>query len=140
MFKTNCSCTGEEQTTVFVRPETCGDNFHTHHNHNTRNEEVACSSDDCHECTEHPKSCGCESPQIFFFKLKDKIIDDEINFVAAVSELQLSVASKDLLYSNSEPVAGFEVSDPYSDPPPKITSSLDFLISIRQLKIPSLAS
>ena len=80
MYKSLCACTGEEQTSVFVRPETCEDDFHQHHKHDMQNEEAVCSAQECHECTSHTNCCGCDSPEIFFFKLKDKVVNEDAKF------------------------------------------------------------
>lgn len=138
MFKSICACTGEEQTSVFVRPETCEDNFHQHHTHDAQKEEIACSAHECHECTSHTNSCGCDSPEIFFFKLKDKVVKEAIKFTA-VQPTILTVNFTDILdILNETEEQELEVEE-YNSPPPNVISSLEFLIQIQQLKIPSLA-
>ncbi len=139
MYKINCSCTGEEQISVFVRPATCEETFHQHHKHDKANNEISSSEHECHECLDHTNHCGCNSPEIYFFKLKDKAVDDEVKFVAQVTEINLNTTVIDLLFSILELELEIAVDTPYNDPPSKITSSLDFLISINQLKIPALA-
>lgn len=138
MYKTKCSCTGKNQTTVFVRPESCEDVYHKHHKHDDTNSEVVCSSHDCHECSSHTKDCGCDSPEHFFFKLKDKAVDDEVKFVST-PVLEISIVSLEILAELW--IETDDVNDDYLyvDPPLSITSSLDFLIQIQQLKIPALA-
>lgn len=138
MYKTNCSCIGEEQTSVFVKPDSCEDDFHKHHKHNENNSEIACSEHQCHDCNDHEKECGCETPEFFFFKLKEKAVDDEAKFIWVVAPV-ISIASIDILMDYSIENDKLEDEVFYADPPPKITSPLDFLISIQQLKIPSLA-
>ena len=139
MYKTSCSCTGKEQTSVFVKPDTCEDNFHEHHKHDSHENEIVCSAHECHECTSHTEACGCDSPEVFFFKLKDQAVDEEVKFVSLVTEIELFISSVDLLNNIIDTKTEIDVNTPYIDPPPKITSSLDFLIHIQQLKIPSLA-
>lgn len=138
MYKTKCSCTGENQTTVFVRPETCEDVYYNHHKHDDANNEVSCCSQDCHECSSHTKDCGCDSPEHFFFKLKDKAVDDEVKFVSTPA-LEISIVSSelfaDLLIETDDENDDYL----YVDPPLGISSSLDFLVQIQQLKIPVLA-
>lgn len=138
IYKTSCSCTDTEQVSIFVQPNTCGKTFHQHHKHDRVENEIACTAHECHECESHIKSCGCDSPQIFFFKLNDKAVDGEVNFVN-VQILEIFMPSADifqrLLAHNSGSINHLV----YADPPPKSTRSLDFLIQIQQLKIPSLA-
>ena len=138
LYSSICACTGEKQTSVFLKPETCETNFHQHHEHNLSGKEIACSEEECHECTSHTKACGCESPVVFFFKLEDKATNEKIRFVT------LQVLSVNLLNTGSfEPVLltpeDKDNANNCSDPPPLSYSSLDFLIRIQQLKIPSLA-
>ena len=141
LYKSYCSCSGDNYTSIIVKPSTCETEFHQHHQHDQENNEIACDEEACHEChvcEDHPNSCGCDSPESIFLKLKDKAVDDEIKFVA-VQPVELKVSSSELLEEltiNSEDnIPGFF----YADPPPKISSSLDFLIRIQKLKIPSLA-
>jgi len=138
MYKSNCSCTGDEQTTVFVRPETCGEEFHKYHKHDETNNEILCCEHECHDCYAHTKSCGCDSPEFYFFKLKDKAVDEEVKFVVVQSH-EIIIASSDILENLCDDKNDESYRIYYSDPPPKLTSSLEFLINIQQLKIPSLA-
>ncbi|WP_321373719.1 hypothetical protein [uncultured Draconibacterium sp.] len=142
VYKSHCTCSGEEYTSIIIKPATCETEFHQHHKHDQENNEIVCAEEDCHEChaceEDHCNSCGCESPKSIFLKLKDKAVDDEIKFVAT-QPVVLKVFSSELLEElniNSED----NITDwLYTDPPPKISSSLDFLIQIQKLKIPSLA-
>ena len=138
LFKSSCSCTGNEQTTVFVKPETCEDNFHSHHKHDKKESEISCSELDCHECTTHEEDCGCETPEMFFFKLKDNAIDEEVKFVA-VKKVELFIAKIQLFEKDTIDDIDKYLPLFYTDPPPKISSSLEFLIQIHKLKIPGLA-
>uniref|UniRef100_UPI0032168ABA hypothetical protein n=1 Tax=uncultured Draconibacterium sp. TaxID=1573823 RepID=UPI0032168ABA len=146
VFKTNCSCSGLEQTSVFIRPETCEDTFHRHHKHDDNQNEIQssaeechdCSSHECHDCAVHIQSCGCDSPEIFFFKLKDKVTNNDLAFIH-VQSINLFVASADI-FTGLKTINNYDFEvNYYIDPPPQINTSLDFLIQINQLKIPSLA-
>lgn len=139
LYKTNCTCTGEEQVSMFVTPESCETEFHQHHKHSKYDEtEVSCSADECHECTPHADNCGCESPEFFFFKLKDKAIDEEVKFIK-VQPVMIVVADVDIFSGYTDDLIVLEEETKYIDPPPKLSSSLEFLIHIQQLKIPTLA-
>jgi len=138
LYKSSCSCTGEEHSSVFVRPTTCEEEFHKHHKHNENNEEESCTEEECHECSEHTKSCGCDNPQIFFIKLADKAIDDEAKFIVTEPAI-LNISFTDILKEMALTLSDAE-DEPFAEKPPlRITSSLDFLIHIQQLKIPSLS-
>ncbi|MFV0591848.1 MAG: hypothetical protein ACK5M7_10730 [Draconibacterium sp.] len=141
LYSSTCSCSGEKYTSVFVRPDTCETSFHKHHKHGTEGIEQACSAGECHDCNAsenlHDK-CGCDSPEIFFFKLKDKANNDDVKFMpAAMPYIQVFTGEiPDELLSDSEAVKSeFEI----HSPPDKVITSFDFLISIQQIKIPSLA-
>ncbi|WP_297091987.1 hypothetical protein [uncultured Draconibacterium sp.] len=141
LYKSHCSCSGKEYTSIIIKPATCETEFHNHHKHDNLNNEIACSGNECHECHScdgHADSCGCDSPESFFIKLKDKAIDEEVKFVST-QPIELEIAStslfEKLISIDNQP----ENQKFYSDPPPLITSSFDFLIEIHRLKIPSLA-
>ncbi|WP_346860399.1 hypothetical protein [uncultured Draconibacterium sp.] len=138
IYKSSCSCTGEEQTSVFVRPETCETTYHQHHQHDQQEKEISCSAHECHECSDHTHDCGCETPQQFFFKLKDKAIDDEVHFIG-VQSLELMVASSTLFDELQLQYVDINEHEYYNSSPPTVIKSFDFLIQIHQLKIPSIA-
>jgi len=137
VYKSNCSCTGTEYTSLFVPPATCETELDTH-DHCHDDQKNVCSEDECNECTDPTKSCGCDTPEFFFFKLKDKAIDDEVNFVS-VQSLELFVASTEIPEELNVKNKNSGNPNLHISPPPIITSSLEFLILINQLKIPSLA-
>ncbi|MCK3686044.1 hypothetical protein [Maribellus sp. YY47] len=141
IYSSTCLCSGENYTSVFVRPETCETSFHKHHEHDTAGEEHACSAGECHECNtsgEQHNDCGCDSPEVYFFQLKDNVISERSKFIVSTPQL-LHVFTADvpkaLLSDTEAPENEFEI----HSPPLKVTSSFDFLISIQQIKIPSLA-
>lgn len=141
LYKSYCACSGEDYTSIIVKPATCETEFHQHHKHDFENNEISCSEGECHECQpigEHSDTCGCEAPESIFMKLMDKAVNDEVKFVA-VQPVELKVFSAEILCelkTNSEDNLNKRY---YADPPPRIKSSLDYLIHIQQLKIPSLA-
>ncbi|MDX8339663.1 hypothetical protein SLH46_10745 [Draconibacterium sp. IB214405] len=141
VYKSHCTCSGEEYTSIIIKPATCETEFHQHHKHDQSHNEIACLEDECHEChscEDHSNSCGCDSPESIFLKLKDKAVDDEVKFVA-VQPIELIVLSSELLEELTIKSDELLTKSFYTDPPPKITSSIDFLIRIQNLKIPSLA-
>jgi len=135
VYKTNCLCIGNEQVSVYVTPETCDTKIHQHHTHNLENNTLSCCAHECHECATTEESCGCQSPEAYFFKLTNPVVQEEVLFVKAQSvELKAVFASLfiDILFE-SEKETTCTVN---TVPPPIISSSLDFLIQINQLKIP----
>lgn len=136
MYKSSCSCTGKAQTSVFIKPETCETSFHQHHTHDADGVEQSCCAETCHECAEHTNDCGCDSPKVFFFKLQNEVTNEEVKFIKT-EPVVLEVAKLQVfeLLVNSDKV--FNTDTDYIDPPPKILTSLDFLIEIQRLKIPT---
>jgi len=139
LYKSHCSCTNEAYVSIIVKPATCESKYHHHHHfHNKNNKEVDCSENECHECLQHEKSCGCNSPKSFLIKLKDKAVNNTVKLVS-LTPTELIVACSDILEKYNPQSEEQKYNFNYSGPPPKITSSLDYLIHIQQLKIPSLS-
>jgi len=135
VYKTNCSCFGKEQVSVFVTPETCDTKIHLHHIHDHENNITSCCIHECHECATTEKGCGCKMPETYFFKLVNPVVNEEVVFVKAQPvQIAVFVASQfvDLFFENeNKHQIIFN-----TGPPPVKSTSLDFLIPIHQLKIP----
>jgi hypothetical protein len=138
VYKTNCSCTGNEQVSVYVTPKTCDTEIHRHHKHNNENNAVSCCAHECHECTTSEEGCGCQSPEAYFFKLINPVVNEEVLFVKTqpveLKALFTCVISEVLFEAENEIIQPVN-----TGPPPLKCTSFDFLIQIHQLKIPSLA-
>lgn len=145
LYESICACSGNEQTTVFVRPETCVEEYHCQHHQihsccaasTCNTHEHYSQDDDCDDCVAHTKDCGCEEPVAKLLKLKNQF-DEELRYTLTAPVL-LSIVSTETGFLQEETNEGEDDDSSYVDPPPKITSSLDFLIQIQQLKIPALA-
>jgi hypothetical protein len=138
LYSSSCSCTGEEQTTFFVRPETCETGFHKHHCNEIEGNEYNCGAEHCHDCCSDSNACGCESPEVFFFKLTNEITNEEVKFVREQT-IVIDIAFIDLFEQVTNKTEEEYVDYTLTDPPQIITPASDFLIEIQQLKIPSLA-
>jgi len=138
IYKSNCSCTGNKQVTVFVTPETCESEFHENQEHDSGANEVCCSATECDDCSTHTDDCGCSSPEATYLKLKNQGIDEEVKFIN-VQLAQIFVAFNLLPLNFLEELEETNLETFYIDPPPISISSLDFLIQIKQLKIPRIA-
>jgi hypothetical protein len=137
IYKTHCLCTGTEQVGIYLKPETCEDDFHIHHTHDSAGNEENSSENCCHECSPKKHDCGCNSPEIRFFKLTNDITqDNNTTSFERVSNLTI----KDVVLIASlcfeEPALSVNAEKPFTDTPPKIKSSKKLLIQINQLKIP----
>ena len=138
IFETNCSCTGNEEVSLFVTPETCETNFHEHHSHDSEGVEMLANAHDCHECTSHTQDCGCSSPDVKYIKLINPLIDEAVGFVK-VQPIKIFVAETLMNFILDDVFTFIESEEYYIDPPKKISTSLEFLIQINQLQIPVLA-
>ena len=116
-------------------PETCETDFHIHHTHDQSGNERVTSESCCHECTSRAHDCGCTSPEVSFFKLINPVNQEEIQFVKA-QPVKISDAFLCVFINFIEIPDIIETDSFYSDPPPKIESSKNFLIQVHQLKIP----
>jgi len=135
IYKTHCSCTGNEQVGFYIKPETCENNFQVVHAHNPMEKPTEPNENCCHECTPQSHDCGCNEPVITFFKLMNEISNEEVSFltppIVKIADIILTVTA-DL----EEPIECTEIIGSDTYPPPKIKSSKNFLILINQLKIP----
>ena len=78
VYHSFCSCTGDEYYTLYITPETCTENYHIHHKHNYKSEEERVNKEECHDCNFHTSMCGCNNPGIKFYKLDDRILNDNL--------------------------------------------------------------
>lgn len=135
IYKTHCLCTGTKQVGIYIKPESCDENFHVHHNHDVFGNEKTTNENNCHECSTQNHDCGCASPEIRFFKLSNNITQHEVSFERAPS-----VKITDLILSTviffTKPSLVAETHIKYFQPPPNIKSSKFLLIRLNQLKIP----
>lgn len=131
-------CFGKEQITVFVTPETCESDTHHTHDNDAIAMESSCSADACDECTSHQDDCGCAVPEALFFKLHNQITNEEVRFTK-VLPFELVVAELIVfteLWAENDSSSKEEF---YSNPPPIVPTTIEFLVQIQQLKIPHIA-
>ena len=138
IYKSHCSCTGNNQIAVFVTPETCQAEAHQHHEHESDENEFSCSADECETCANHIDNCGCSSPETVYFKLTNQVIDEEIKFTE-IQPIQIIIAFNTINIHILDESEFDENNSYYVDPPPIFTSTLDFLIQIQKLKIALIA-
>lgn len=136
MYKSLCSCTGNEKVTVFVQSEIC----ETHDQVFCCKEEVkpCCSSKETQQCKSHSSDCNCDKPELTYIKLIDYVVNEEVKFTKAnpvIVMVAFSIVQFKLWETDEQVESGYT----YIDPPPVHNSSLEFLILINQLKIPHIA-
>ncbi len=137
IYQIDCACTGQQEVSFYISPETCEDEFHVNHAHNFLNNKVEAEQHNCHDCSEHMNECGCSSPEIKYVRLVNQFTKKETKFLKtdiAVLAPALAILVEINLKKNKAESDVF-----YSDPPPRFASSSEFLIEINKLKIPELA-
>lgn len=135
IYKIHCSCTGTEQVGIYLKPETCDENFHVHHTHDVSGIEKSTSENLCHECSHQNHDCGCASPEVRFFKLINDFTQDEVSFERAPSVKVTDIILTAIVYF-AEPLLIAETNNTHFELPPKIKSAKFLLIQFNQLKIP----
>ncbi len=138
IYKTHCLCTGTEQVGIYLKPESCDENFHVHHTHDSLGTEKTTTESFCHECSHQNHDCGCASPEVRFFKLINDITQDEVSFERVPSVKITDIILTAIVYF-AEPSLIADTHKTYFELPPKIKSSRLLLIQINQLKIPTSA-
>jgi len=138
IYKSHCSCTGKDYVSVFVTPETCQTEAHQHHQHKIDGNNTSCSADHCEDCRKHTEDCGCASPEAVFLKLVNQVIDEEVKFIE-IQPIEIFTAFCNVNIHILDELEIEENHNLYVDPPPILTTSLDFLIQIQKLKIPFVA-
>jgi len=138
IFESYCLCSGNEEVSLFVTPETCETNYHEHHSCNSEGIEMFANAHDYHECTSHTYDCGCSTPEVKYIKLINPLIDEAVGFVK-VQPIKIFVSETVMNSILADVFTFIESEEFYIDPPKKINTSLEFLVQINQLKIPVLA-
>jgi hypothetical protein len=139
IFHSFCVCSGTEQISLYVSPETCEEIHHKHHKHDCCGNEVLTCEENCHECSSHFNDCGCSNPDVKFIKLVNQITDEEVRYERAASaQMPILSGLTNNLFEPYKPGVDFSLKK-HSGPPVPPKRSFDFLIEIHQIKIPSAA-
>lgn len=137
IYQSHCSCTGNNQVSLYVTPETCEDELenHSHQSHCDIPGQTTCGLNEC----EFPlDDCGCETLQISYLKLEDQVVQEKSRNIVLLPlqvELPLQITKSWLPVIHDRE----SFSEEYEDSPPKTNTSTDYLIFIQQLKIPASA-
>ncbi len=135
VYSSLCTCTGSEQVSIYVTPETCNTDENT--------SDPACcsininegSSNCCSGCQEHDNGCNCSDFDITYLKIKNQVANEAVRVakplpVTIFAELfPIYTITADLILDEDQVIND-------NEPPPKHKSSFDFLIQVNQLKIP----
>lgn len=146
VIHSHCSCTGKNQVSFFLPPENCTDILDDHRHlfeYHASDLNHCCEQNDDHQkgCNyeEGCHDCGCESPNVQFFKLKNQFTQEKISQVNSLIVKDLPELS---LFNNLvlEPdlLPGINIVW-LKDPPPKLSEHTLLLHFICQTKIPAIA-
>ncbi len=138
IYKTHCLCTGTEQVGIYLKPETCEENYHVHHTHDASGTETSTNENLCHECSHQNHDCGCASPEVRFFKLSNDLTQDEVSFDRAPGVKITDIILTSIVCFEEQSLIA-DSRNKYIELPPKIKSAKSFLIQVNQLKIPHAA-
>lgn len=136
IFHTHCICSGNKQVSVYVSPETCDENFHIHHSHNEGSEAVCTAQNDCHDCNPAGgDGCGCSAPDVKYLKLESQVVNEKVR-IEKLQPARLKMLQAAAFFLFNFNIETEKTGFGSIDPPPRFTTSTDFLIQIHQLKIP----
>lgn len=138
VYHSYCQCTGKSSVGLYVVPEGCESLLASHRHlfeHHYGDLNHACNADLAAPGVPHQKDCGCETPQVKFFKLKSHFTDEK----SGISQGQLSPQEFFLRYEpfltdSDEPILPFV----FRDAPPRIPEKSGLIHFICQTKIPDL--
>jgi hypothetical protein len=144
VIHSHCICTGKNQTSFYFSPETC-DSYHKEHAHL-----FGIGAEDVHTCchTEHAgqyekpaghhSGCGCESPDVQFFKIKNQFTDEK----GSSARIVLLNPGLNIVFSERivNPVASQQINLQWIKyPPPQPENCNSYIFYICQPKIPHIA-
>ena len=144
VIHSHCSCTGKDQTSIYFSPETC-DTYHREHAHL-----FGIGAEEVHTCCHsghtgqleksavHDPGCGCESPDVQFFKIKNQFTDEKGSSARIV--LATPYLDFDLTERVEIPVAKQQINRQWIKyPPPLPDNNNNYIFYICQTKIPHIA-
>lgn len=140
VIHSHCICTGKNQTSIYFSPESC-DSYHQEHAHlfgiGADDGNTCCHSghpDQFVKKVSHDSGCGCESPDVQFFKIKNQFTDEK---AASVRTVLTTAADFDLPQRTEHPVAAQQINLQWVKyPPPQPDNSNNYIFYICQPKIP----
>ena len=136
VFNSECSCTGSEHYSLYIVPETCASS-------EAEKSEISCCADidivipQSQSCNNHEESCGCSDYNVKYLKIRNQFSNEKLK----IAKLQFTQIANTTFLVNDYLKDELYVSniDYFYIDPPNNTTSLDVLIEINQLKIPSIA-
>ncbi len=138
IFHSHCRCTGKDSVGLYVMPEGCESLLASHKHlfeHHAGDLNPACMTGLSPSENEPHKDCGCESPQVKFFKLKSQFTDEkEVVIVGFFSCHELVLMYEPYVPLLNKPV----LPDAFRDSPPSIPEKSGLIRFICQSKIPDL--
>jgi hypothetical protein len=144
VIQSHCSCSGKNNISIYLPPETCSSIMDDHQHlfdFHAANLGHCCEHEALHdECglEDICHSCGCESPEAQFFKLKNQFTEKK---VSDVKSLVSKVMAEILLYNHvsDRGIVPENNLNWFKYPPPLIASQSTFIHFICKTKIPDIA-
>ncbi len=140
VFHTHCNCTGQSTSSLFVVPAHCGElaSLHDHlFEHHTADLNSCCSEEAVTAHHHHEKECGCNTPRVEFFKLKQQFTDEKGSPVKKLAQ-EVTLLLPGIKASRDEiRFCEFKATVP-SEGPPVLLSGTDIIHFLCQPKIPGL--
>lgn len=144
VIHSHCTCTGKDQTSIYFSPETC-DSYHREHAHlfgiGADNVHICCHTghaDQFEKPSGSHSGCGCESPDVQFFKIKNQFTDEKGSSARIV--LLTPGTDIDLSERVESPVIKQQINLQWIKyPPPQPDNSNTYIFYLCQPKIPHIA-
>ncbi len=140
VFHTHCHCTGRNVTSLFVLPESCED-LEADHEHlfgdHAGDLQACCMPQDTSGESSPEEDCGCHSPRVEFFKLKQQFTSDKSGHQYRALETVPFLLPGILAPESPDLRALQSVVLPPGEPP-VVTPGTDIIHIICQPKIPGL--
>ena len=146
VIHSHCTCTGKNQVSLYLSPETCGEILEDHNhlftyhsedlalccNHQEHGHNRNCSEED--ECSD----CGCDSPVARFYQVDQQFTDEKVSLhkIQVCKEIYGFALTEDIIENDGLKAV---TSSWFNDPPPLISSTGIYIYVICQIKIPQIA-
>jgi hypothetical protein len=144
VIQSHCSCTGKNQVSLYLPPETCADILNDHNHlftYHAADLTECCDQVIHHNSCDHEDGCGgcgCDSPEARFYQVDHKFTDEKVS----INKVMVSKYLDEVIYTQLkvyDPHDNLITTSWFDDPPPLISSSDLYIYILCQIKIPHIA-